>query len=243
MANSVLTIDVIAKEALMHLDNNLVAAKLVHRGHESDFGNAMNGYGDDYFIARKGEIKSIADLKGRPVAVISHGSAPHTSVKRMLEKLVELGYVRAERNFAARKTSPYRYRLDDPALQFHAALVGLFRSELATYAPLEVWAREIVGPRLDTYMGTVFERIARESDLRSTNSPVESPVHRGEHCAERSAEVEQGSSQAEEVPGAEGRGSGDGHVDLRGSFAQVRQEAVRSVEMNSQARGEISSRP
>lgn len=54
MSNSVLTIDVIAKEALMHLDNNLVAAKLVHRGHESDFGNAMNGFeaGDTISIRR-----------------------------------------------------------------------------------------------------------------------------------------------------------------------------------------------
>lgn len=44
MSNSVLTIDVIAKEALMVLDNNLVMAKQVHRGLESEFGNAMNGY-------------------------------------------------------------------------------------------------------------------------------------------------------------------------------------------------------
>lgn len=44
MANSVLTIDVIAKEALMILDNNLQAAKAVHRGHEKEFGDAMNGY-------------------------------------------------------------------------------------------------------------------------------------------------------------------------------------------------------
>lgn len=44
MANSVLTIDVIAKEALMILDNELNAAKKVHRGLESEFGNAMNGY-------------------------------------------------------------------------------------------------------------------------------------------------------------------------------------------------------
>lgn len=44
MANSVLTIDVIAKEALMILDNHLGAAKAVHRGLESEFGNAMNGY-------------------------------------------------------------------------------------------------------------------------------------------------------------------------------------------------------
>jgi hypothetical protein len=54
MANSILTIDVIAKEALRILENNLVMAKLVHRGHESDFGNAMNGYeaGDAISIRR-----------------------------------------------------------------------------------------------------------------------------------------------------------------------------------------------
>lgn len=44
MANAPLTVDVIAKEALMHLENNLVLTKLVHRGYEDDFGNAMNGY-------------------------------------------------------------------------------------------------------------------------------------------------------------------------------------------------------
>jgi ribosomal 50S subunit-recycling heat shock protein len=58
MANATLSIDVIAKEALMHLDNNLVAAKLVHRGHESDFGNAMNGYeaGDAISIRRPADF-------------------------------------------------------------------------------------------------------------------------------------------------------------------------------------------
>ena len=64
----------------------VLAAKLDVRIIADVLGNAMNGYGDDYFIARKGEIKSIKDLKGRPVAIISHGSAPHTSLKRMLEK-------------------------------------------------------------------------------------------------------------------------------------------------------------
>lgn len=85
-----------------------------------------------------------------------------SAFKRMLEKLMDLGYVRAERNVAARRTSPFRYRLDDPALQFHAAMVGLFRSELATYDAREIWDREIAPARLDTYMGALFERIARE---------------------------------------------------------------------------------
>jgi hypothetical protein len=54
MANSILTIDVIAKEALMILDNELAAAKAVHRGLEKEFGNAMNGYeaGDTVSIKR-----------------------------------------------------------------------------------------------------------------------------------------------------------------------------------------------
>jgi hypothetical protein len=54
MANAPLTIDVIAKEALAILDNNLVMAKMVHRGYESDFGDAMNGFesGDTISIRR-----------------------------------------------------------------------------------------------------------------------------------------------------------------------------------------------
>ncbi|MES2497118.1 MAG: P22 phage major capsid protein family protein [Pseudomonadota bacterium] len=44
MANATLTIDVIAKEALMILDNELGAAKAVHRGLESEFGDAKNGF-------------------------------------------------------------------------------------------------------------------------------------------------------------------------------------------------------
>lgn len=54
MSNSVLTIDVIAKEALRILDNELVMAKQVYRGLESEFGNALNGYeaGDTVSIRR-----------------------------------------------------------------------------------------------------------------------------------------------------------------------------------------------
>lgn len=54
MANAPLTLDVIAKEALTILDNELLAAKAVHRGYEDEFGNAMNGYeaGDTISIRR-----------------------------------------------------------------------------------------------------------------------------------------------------------------------------------------------
>lgn len=42
--NSTLTADIIAKEALMHLDNNLVFAKQVFRGYENEFSKKVNGY-------------------------------------------------------------------------------------------------------------------------------------------------------------------------------------------------------
>jgi hypothetical protein len=43
MASTVLTAGLIAKEALMQLDNNLVAAKMVYRAYESEFGEAKIG--------------------------------------------------------------------------------------------------------------------------------------------------------------------------------------------------------
>lgn len=44
MANTTLTADIIAKEALMILDNNLVMAKQVFRGYENEFDKKINGY-------------------------------------------------------------------------------------------------------------------------------------------------------------------------------------------------------
>jgi hypothetical protein len=44
MSNTTLTADIIAKEALMVLDNELVMANLVHRGYEEEFSNKVNGY-------------------------------------------------------------------------------------------------------------------------------------------------------------------------------------------------------
>lgn len=78
MANAPLTIDVIAKEALMILDNELNAAKAVHRGYEKEFGNAMNGYeaGDTVsikrptdFTVRSGATASAQDVVEGKVAI------------------------------------------------------------------------------------------------------------------------------------------------------------------------------
>ena len=44
MANTLLTADIIAQEAVMQLDNNLVMAKQVYRGYEEDFAKKVNQY-------------------------------------------------------------------------------------------------------------------------------------------------------------------------------------------------------
>jgi hypothetical protein len=44
MANTTLTADIIAKEALMILDNECVMANNVHRAHEDEFEKSVNGY-------------------------------------------------------------------------------------------------------------------------------------------------------------------------------------------------------
>lgn len=44
MSNTTLTADVIAKEAVAILENELVMANLVHRGYEEEFTNKVNGY-------------------------------------------------------------------------------------------------------------------------------------------------------------------------------------------------------
>lgn len=71
MANLTLTADIIAKEAVMILDNNCVMGKLVYRGYEDEFDNKVNGYrvGETVsvrrptdFTVRDGAIAAIQDV-------------------------------------------------------------------------------------------------------------------------------------------------------------------------------------
>lgn len=71
MANTILTPDIIAKEAVMILDNELVMAKKVYRGYEEEFSNKPNGYevGDTIsvrrpvdFTVRDGAVMSTQDV-------------------------------------------------------------------------------------------------------------------------------------------------------------------------------------
>jgi hypothetical protein len=71
MSNTTLTADIIAKEAVMILENNCVMGGLVHRGYEEEFTKKVNGYeiGETLsikrptdFTVRDGRVASVQDV-------------------------------------------------------------------------------------------------------------------------------------------------------------------------------------
>lgn len=65
MSNTTLTADIIAKEAVAILENELVMANLVHRGYEEEFTNRVNGY----TVGETVSIRRPADFTVRDGAV------------------------------------------------------------------------------------------------------------------------------------------------------------------------------
>jgi hypothetical protein len=72
MSNALITPTIIAKEALVQLDNNLVFGNLVHRGYEDEFGAIVNGSkpGDTIrirkpvqFSVRSGAVADVQDVE------------------------------------------------------------------------------------------------------------------------------------------------------------------------------------
>lgn len=101
-------------------------------------------------------ISEIADVTGMEAG---------TPLRRKIGRLEDLGFVEGRRNFDASTTSPYRYRLRDPASTFNYGVVESLRNELETDEPDEIWD-DLVVPRLRTHMGHVFERIVRQAYFR-----------------------------------------------------------------------------
>lgn len=82
MANQVLTPDVIAKECLLVLDNELVMAKKIHRAHENEFSKEVNGYQ----IGRTVSIKRPADFTVRQGRVASSQDVVQGSTTLTIDK-------------------------------------------------------------------------------------------------------------------------------------------------------------
>jgi AAA+ ATPase superfamily predicted ATPase len=97
-----------------------------------------------------------------------------TTLRDKIGRLIDLDYVKASRNLGASRTTPYRYRVSDPALRFFYDIVAPLESALATQDPAGIW-RDLVEPRFDTYMGHLFETIVEEGYYR-LHVPLGLPV-------------------------------------------------------------------
>lgn len=94
MSNAILTTDIIAKEALTILDNELVMAKKVHRAHENEFSGRVNGY-------EKGESISIrrpTDFTVRDGAVSNNQDVVEGKVTLTVDKQkgIDFGFTSKE---------------------------------------------------------------------------------------------------------------------------------------------------
>lgn len=106
------------------------------------------------------ELNEIVQRTGLPAG---------TPLRERIERLIELGYVEAHRNVDAKRTEPYRYRIADPAFMFYHEFVAPHATLLTRLAPPVFWEQH-VKPRLDGYMGRVFERIAEQAYVRAMNA-------------------------------------------------------------------------
>lgn len=111
-------------------------------------------------------LRAIADGRTELNEIGQRAGLPtDTALRQKMERLIALGYVEARRNLGAKPKEAFRYRLADPAQMFHSAFVAPYEAELARYSPKAVWSEQVL-PRLDTYMGHIFERMVEQAYVR-----------------------------------------------------------------------------
>jgi len=123
MPNTLLTSSIIAKEAIIALENNLVAAGLVHRDHSDDFA----GVGDTVSI-RKPATFTASAYNG---ATVTTQDAVETAVPVTLSNLMDVTFAVTSKELSL-SIQDFRSQFIDPAVQAHAqsidsALCALYR--------------------------------------------------------------------------------------------------------------------
>ena len=93
------------------------------------------------------------------------GLPTDTTLRDKIERLMDLGYVQSFRNLGVGGTVPFRYYIADPAFAFYYEFVSPHTTALERTDPSYVW-RQVIAPRLDVYMGHMFERIAEQAYAR-----------------------------------------------------------------------------
>lgn len=165
MSNTTLTADIIAKEAVMILDNELVMAKNVFRGYEEDFNKKVNGYEVGSTIS----IRKPTDFIVRDGAVMATQDVVEgkTSITVDKRKGIDFKFTSQELTMSIKDLSE---RVIKPAMvqlanQVDTDLMALYKdipSWLGTPAsPINSYADFAKAPeRMDEYANPIDGRVA-----------------------------------------------------------------------------------
>ncbi len=97
-------------------------------------------------------------------------STVDSNFRRMIERLTEMGYLEAGRNFEETGTHALRYRVADPALRMYYGLILPNESAIASVGAARVWRERLAKARFPAYVGQhVFEDIVRQAWHRFQN--------------------------------------------------------------------------
>lgn len=128
MSNTVLTADIVAKEALTILDNNLVMANQVHRGYEEEFDKKVNGYevGETISIRRPTDFT----VRDGATMVVQDATEGKTSITVNKRKGVDFKFTSQDLTM---KIGDISERVIKPAMvqlanQIDSDLMGLYAS-------------------------------------------------------------------------------------------------------------------
>jgi AAA+ ATPase superfamily predicted ATPase len=120
-------------------------------------------------FARYQGILGAIGIKRRTIGEIAAdlGQALDSGFRRMVDRLIEMGYVETERNFGQAGTHALGYRIADPALRMYYGLVLPNESAIASAGADTVWRERLAGQVFPTYVGQhVFEDVVRQAYLR-----------------------------------------------------------------------------
>lgn len=120
-------------------------------------------------FAKYQAILGAIGIKRRRIGEIARdsGQSLDGGFRRMVERLVEMGYVETERNFDQTGTQALAYRVSDPALRMYYGLVLPNESAIVSAGAETVWRERLADQVFPTYVGQhVFEDVVRQAYLR-----------------------------------------------------------------------------
>ena len=164
MSNTTLTADVVANEALMVLENNLVMANLVHRAYEDEFDKTVNGYdvGETISIRRPNQFT----VRTGAVAAVQDVTEGKTSLTVNTQKGIDFKFSSADLTL---KISDLGERVMKPALVRLADAIDQDLMALYKYVPSWVGTPgQVVNSFADFAEGPKrLDHLAVPTDLRS----------------------------------------------------------------------------